>query len=318
MQPLKLTVIIPTYNRAAIITDSIDSLCKQDLNPKEFEILIVDNNSKDETRSVVEAAITANKDHTIRYVFEPLQGDFFARNRGAEEAMGTYLVFTDDDALFDTNYLSTILGLFERYSDVGAVGTRIDIKWEGGTPANWMKPYEYLLGALSYAPHGFTITTSGMHLNNGSLAIKRDVYIVVGGNNPGQIGDYLIGDAEAGLCRKLHNKGIAIAFTDDVAMHHRQFVGKNDTIADIKRRVENNGIADAYTAVYVNHNPKPQATSGLQMQYLFYRATMRKRKALRAYFELCRIKKYNEYIVRFQEDEEIKRQISETKYDWKI
>lgn len=318
MQPLKLTVIIPTYNRAAIITDSIDSLCKQDLNPKEFEILIVDNNSKDETRSVVEKAISDHKEHTIRYVFEPRQGDFFARNRGAEEAAGKYVVFTDDDALFDTNYLSTILSLFERYLDVGAVGTRIDIKWEGGTPANWIKPYEHLLGAISHANKGFMITNSGLYINNGSLAIKRDLYIEVGGNNPGQIGDYLIGDAEAGLCRKLHNKGIAIAFTDDVAMHHRQFVGKNDTIADIKRRVENNGIADAYTAVYVNHNPKPQATSGLQMQYLFYRATMRKRKALRAYFELCRIKKYNEYIVRFQEDEEIKRQISETKYDWKI
>lgn len=318
MQPLKLTVIIPTYNRAAIITDSIDSLCKQDLNPKEFEILIVDNNSKDETRSVVEKAISDHKEHTIRYVFEPRQGDFFARNRGAEEAAGKYVVFTDDDALFDTNYLSTILSLFERYLDVGAVGTRIDIKWEGGTPANWIKPYEHLLGAISHANKGFMITNSGLYINNGSLAIKRDLYIEVGGNNPGQIGDYLIGDAEAGLCRKLHNKGIAIAFTDDVAMHHRQFVGKNDTIADVKRRVENNGIADAYTAVYVNHNPKPQATSGLQMQYLFYRATMRKRKALRAYFELCRIKKYNEYIVRFQEDEEIKRQISETKYDWKI
>lgn len=313
---MKISVIIPTYNRSHMICDALDSLCQQDLPADDFEVLVVDNNSKDETKSVVEQYIATHKEHKIRYVFEDRQGDYFARNRGAEEAEGKYLVFTDDDALFDTNYLSTILGLFERYPEVGAVGTRIDIKWEGGTPANWIKPYEYLLGALSYAPRGYTITTSGMHLNNGSLAIKRDLYIEVGGNNPGQIGDYLIGDAEAGLCRKLHKRGIAIAFTDDVAMHHRQLVGKNDTIADIKRRVENNGIADAYTSVYVNNNPKPQAMSGLQIQYQFYRLTMRKRKALRAYFELCRIKKYNEYIVRFQEDEEIKKQIAETKYEW--
>lgn len=317
MQPLKLTVIIPTYNRAAIITDSIDSLCKQDLNSKEFEILIVDNNSKDETRSVVEKAISDHKEHTIRYVFEPRQGDFFARNRGAEEAMGTYLVFTDDDALFDTNYLSTILGLFERYSDVGAVGTRIDIQWEGGVPANWIKPYEHLLGAISHANKGFLITTSGLYINNGSLAIKRDLYIEVGGNNPGQIGDYLIGDAEGGLCRKLHHKGIAMAFTDDVAMHHRQFVGKNDTKADIKRRVENIGISSAYTAVFVDKNPKPRTTLKEHVRYVFYSLTMRRRKALRAYFELRENKKYNEYIIRFRKDEKIKKQIAETKYEWK-
>lgn len=313
---MKISVIIPTYNRAALITDSIDSLCKQDLNPAEFEILIVDNNSKDETRRVVEDAIAAYKEHTIRYVFEPRQGDYFARNRGAEEAEGEYLVFTDDDALFDTNYLSTILGLFERYPDVGAVGTRIDIKWEGGTPANWIKPYEYLLGAISRAKKGYMITNSGLYINNGSLAIKKALYIEVGGNNPGQIGDYLIGDAEGGLCRKLHKRGVVIAFTDDVSMHHRQFVEKNDTVADIKRRVENIGISNAYTAVFEGGNAKFLSLRKDRLQYYYYTLTMHKRKALRAYFKLCEQKKYNEYIVRFCEDEEIKKLIAATKYEW--
>lgn len=313
---MKISVIIPTYNRAAIITDSIDSLCKQDLNPAEFEILIVDNNSKDETRRVVEDAIATHKEHTIRYVYEPRQGDYFARNRGAEEAVGGYLVFTDDDALFDTNYLTTILSLFERNPDVGAVGTRIDIKWEGGCPANWIKPYEYLLGAISRAKKGYMITNSGLYINNGSLAIKKALYIEVGGNNPGQIGDYLIGDAEGGLCRKLHKRGVVIAFTDDVSMHHRQFVGKNDTITDVKRRVENIGISNAYTAVFAGGNAKYKSLKKARLLYYYYRFTMRKRKALKAYFELCERKKFNEYIVRFCEDAEIKKLIAETKYEW--
>lgn len=317
MEKMKISVIIPTYNRAAIITDSIDSLCKQDLNPAEFEILIVDNNSKDDTKQVVDQYIADHPKNNIRYIYEPRQGDYFARNRGAEEALGTYLVFSDDDALFDTDYLSTILHLFEQYPDVGVVGTRIVIKWEDGTPANWIKPYEYLLGALSYHPRGYVIQSDGLYVNNGSLAAKRDLYISAGGINPAQVGDYIIGDAEGGFCRKIHQLGVPMAFTDDVTMYHRQFVGKNDTIADIRRRVENNGISEAYTDVFVTGNPQKKSLAKLQRQYLFYKLTMRKRKALRAYFELCQRRKYNEYIIRYREDEVVKKQIAETKYEWK-
>lgn len=314
---MKLTVIIPTYNRAHLICDSLDSLCQQNLAAADFEVLVVDNNSNDDTKQVVEAYIANHKDYYIRYIFEPRQGDYFARNRGAEEAQGKYLVFSDDDALFDTNYLSTILHLFEQYPDVGVVGTRIVIKWEGGTPANWIKPYEYLLGALSYNSRGYVIQSDGMYVNNGSLAAKRDLYISVGGINPAQVGDYIIGDAEGGFCRKIHQLGVPMAFTDDVTMWHRQFVGKNDTIADIRRRMENNGISEAYTDVFVTGQPKKKSLAKLQRQYLFYKLTMRKRKALRAYFELCQRRKYNEYIIRYREDEVVKKQIAETKYEWK-
>ena len=100
-------------------------------------------------------------------------------------------------------------------------------------------------------------------------------------------------------------------------MHHRQFVGKNDTVIDIRRRMENNGIAEAYTDVFVNNNSSHQTTLREYLQYWFYRLTLRQRKALRAYFELSKRKKYNEYIIRFREDEEIQKQIVGTKYEWK-
>jgi hypothetical protein len=57
----------------------------------------------------------------------------------------------------------------------------------------------------------------------------------------------LIGDAEVGLCRKLHQQNIPIAFTDKTTMWHHQFVDKNGKLKDILRRVANNGIAEAYT-----------------------------------------------------------------------
>ena len=315
---MKISVIIPTYNRSHMICDAIDSLCQQDLAVADFEVLVVDNNSQDETKNVVEKYIKEHKEYNIRYIFEPRQGDYFARNRGADEAIGKYLVFTDDDALFDTNYLSTILNLFETYPNVGVVGTRIVVKWEGGTPAKWIKPYEYLLGAASISSQGYVIWSIGMYVNNGSLAVKRDLYISVGGINPAQIGDYVIGDAEGGFCRKIHQLGIPMAFTDDVAMWHRQFVGKNDTIKDICRRFENNvGITKAYTEVIVKGRKEQHKLYPYVLRMVWYAITARRRKTLRQYFLYRAEKKYNEYVDRYQYDEKLKQLLQQNVYEWK-
>lgn len=315
---MKLSVIIPTYNRAHLVCDTLDSLCQQDMAAADFEVIVVDNNSKDETKKVVGAYIANHKDYNIRYIFEPRQGDFFARNRAAEEAEGEYLVFSDDDALFDTNYLSTILSFFEQYPTVGVVGTRISIKWEGGVPAYWIKPYENFLGAISFDSSGFIIKSKGIYVHNGSLAAKRDLYISVGGINPAQVGDYVIGDAEVGFCRKLHKMGIPIAFTDDVTMWHRQFVGKNDTIKDIRRRVENNeGITPAYDNVIVKGKAEKHKIAPIVIKMIWYAMTCRRRKCLRQYFEYCAEKKYNEYVDRYQYDENLKQLLKDNNYQWR-
>lgn len=315
---MKISVIIPTYNRALLVCDTLDSLCNQDLAAIDFEVLVVDNNSKDDTKKIVKQYIDTHKDYAIRYIFEPRQGDYFARNRGAEESYGKYLVFSDDDALFDTNYLSTILNLFETYPLVGVVGTRIIIKWEGGTPARWIKPYEYLLGAVSYSPNGYIIKSSEMYVNNGSLAVKRDLYINVGGINPAQVGDYVIGDGEGGFCRKIHRLGIPMAFTDEVTMYHRQFVGKNDTIKDIRRRFENNiGITNAYKKVVVKGVVEKHKIFPTLLKMVWYAFTGRRRKCLRQYFMYCAEKKYNEYVDRYQYDDALKELLKSNNYQWK-
>jgi len=299
---MKISVIIPTYNRASLLKDVVESLCEQDYSHSDFEILIVDNNSMDNTKSVVHDLVLSHCDVAIRYIQETRQGDYYARNTGAKVARGKYLLFTDDDALFDINYLSAIVQLFEQYPLVGVVGTRIVIKWEGGTPAKWVKPYQYLLGEDSHGSNGYQIWSNGMYVNNGSLAIKRDLYIQVGGNNPGQIGDYLVGDAEFGLFRKIQTLHIPVAFTDDVTMWHRQLVGKNDTFADIKRRIENVGISEAYTAVFDTKMTSKKSIMKLWFDFIKYVLCFKRARVVNTYFNICKAKKYNEYIDRYQND----------------
>jgi len=248
---MRVSVIIPAYNRGQLVIQALESLLLQDFDKKEFEVLVVDNNSKDNTEELITSFAKAHSsDINLKYIKEKRQGDVYARHTGAYYAEGEVLLFTDDDATFDQNWISEVWSMFRDNPEVGAVGTRITIVWDK-EPKEWVKRYENLLGKISHGD-GRMVQENGLYLNNGSLAIKRDLFYKVGGNNPGQIGEYLIGDAEVGLCRKIHNLNVPIGFTDKTTMWHHQFAAKNGTWKDIKRRVANNGIGEAYTDVFVN------------------------------------------------------------------
>lgn len=255
---VKISVIIPAYNRSLMLLQALHSLEQQTLSYADFEVIVVDNNSKDNTRVCIEdyARTTALQ---FSYVLETRQGDIYTRHTGAKLAKGNILYFTDDDATFDVNMLEEILKIFTIHPEVGALGTRIRVVWDEKEP-EWIHQYENYLGRRSMQQSGMCISTKGLYLNNGSLAIRKDIFAQVRGNNPGQVGDYLIGDAEVGLCFKMHQLGIPLAFTDDVTMWHHQVVARNATKRDVRRRVRNIGISDAYSDLFTLHNRRVRET----------------------------------------------------------
>jgi len=253
MSIIQVSIIIPTFNRSGMLIQTLNSLLLQDFPKEYFEVIIVDNNSKDDTKQVIKKYIEDNHNKlNIKYTIEKRQGDIYARHTGAYHAIGEILIFTDDDATFDTNWISEIVFVFKKFPSVGAVGTRISIKWDK-KPPTWILNYESLLGKITYGEN-YTVQETGLFINNGSLAILKKVFKEVNGNNPGQLKSFLVGDAEVGLCKKLHERKIPIAFTDNTTMWHHQFVRVNGTLKDIMRRVANNGIVQAYNDIVVCNN----------------------------------------------------------------
>lgn len=98
-----ISVIIPTFNRAEILRLALDSLAAQTLSSNEFEVLVVDNNSRDHTRAVAEE-FCQRLPH-FRYLSETAQGAAHARNRGLQCARGEYVGLMDDDAKADPSWL---------------------------------------------------------------------------------------------------------------------------------------------------------------------------------------------------------------------
>jgi glucosyl-dolichyl phosphate glucuronosyltransferase len=100
---IRISVVVCTYNRAAILRTALESLCNQDIDRSLYEIIVVDNNSTDNTRRVVES-FTENGN--VQYLFEKKPGPSHARNTGWKRAHGEYIGFFDDDAKAPENWLT--------------------------------------------------------------------------------------------------------------------------------------------------------------------------------------------------------------------
>ncbi|MCM8782638.1 MAG: glycosyltransferase family 2 protein, partial [Candidatus Omnitrophica bacterium] len=89
----KVNIIIPTYNRSLFLCKAIESILAQTFN--DFEIIVVDDGSTDNTRSVLE-----KYGYPIRYLYQQKQGRSEARNTGIKIAKGEYIAFLDDDDIW--------------------------------------------------------------------------------------------------------------------------------------------------------------------------------------------------------------------------
>ena len=91
----RLSVVLPTRNRSALLARTLESLQGQTLDAAEFEVIVVDNGSTDDTRAVVERI--ASSQPNVRYAHEAEPGLHNARHAGIEAARSELLLFGDDD-----------------------------------------------------------------------------------------------------------------------------------------------------------------------------------------------------------------------------
>jgi len=132
---MKITVAICTWNRCESLRQTLQEMCSLEIPAGvEWELIVVDNNSTDDTRQVVES-FTARL--PVRYVFEPNQGLSYARNRAVSEAKGEYILWTDDDVLVSHNWLEAYMCAFQRYPDGAFFGGPVEA-WFEGQPPEWL------------------------------------------------------------------------------------------------------------------------------------------------------------------------------------
>ena len=122
IDPTKITVLVCTYNRCQSLKKTIESVAIQTLSHAiAWEILVVDNNSTDETRQVIEA-FRMEYPERFRYICERQQGVSHARNTGIRESRGEILAFIDDDETADPKWLEILTSNLQDGQWAGAGG----------------------------------------------------------------------------------------------------------------------------------------------------------------------------------------------------
>lgn len=220
--PLKISVVICTYNRAAYIRDAMESLLRQTLSQDTFEVVVVNNNSTDNTDSVCGTFISSHPEANFISLNESRQGASFARNAGAAIAGSPLLCFMDDDAVADPDYLERIVVFFETHPDAGGLGGRILPKYIPAEPA-WMSHYvSSLVGHFHYSEEVSVFAPNKYPLESNMIIRKTDFEAIGGFNSalPGVVGTLRIGGEGKDFFFRLKELGRTIYYDPAIRVQH--------------------------------------------------------------------------------------------------
>lgn len=143
---LDFTVAIPTYNGASRLPELLERL-KTQLYTENFswEIIVVDNNSNDDTAKVVQNYQESWQcPYPLKYCFELQQGAAYARERAVQEAKGQLIGFLDDDNYPESNWVAAAYAFSQKYPQAGAYASQIHPKWEVEPPENFQRIAPFL------------------------------------------------------------------------------------------------------------------------------------------------------------------------------
>lgn len=219
--PAKVSVIVCTHNRAQSLDKLLQSLVQQEFEG-EHEIVVVDNNSTDETKAIVEKWTSlANPRCPIRYVFAAKQGLSHARNVGIEAASGDIVAFIDDDAVAEKNWLQCIISNLSD-PEIASVGGKVIPAWSDHPPT-WIIGPE-LWPAIGGSRYGETrrIMTGKMCPLGGNMAIRKSWCLEVGGFNPqfGKVGRNMVSFEEVEFADRLRRRGGKMLYDPMMIVHH--------------------------------------------------------------------------------------------------
>lgn len=218
-----ISVIICTYNRDKYIYNVLKSIAQGSLCTDYYEIVLVDNNCTDNTRSEVERFCADFPAVRLHYHVETNQGLSHARNRGIKESKGDLLVYVDDDATVNPEYLATYADWFASHPETDAAGGPIIPHYETGAEPKWMTYFiKRLLTGYLYFGNKPGPFPGKNYPGGGNAAYRSSVFEKVGLYNVelGRNGNNLGGGEEKDIFDKMSRSGMQFTYLPDAILYH--------------------------------------------------------------------------------------------------
>lgn len=224
----KISLAICTYNRSSLLTSMLESIANQTLEPNKFEVLIINNNSSDNTNEAIESFAQSHQDLQIRNIFEPKQGLSHARNTAYRLAQGDYIIYIDDDEIACPNFLESYYNSFHTNPEYTVLGGRILIhpipnkpKWFGPNLEVWYSIYDNGLDPFEITNDMISSKKTDLPVG-GNFAIKVDFLKEIGGFDPnlGRNKDQLLSGEETKVFQEVLKRGHRILYEPSAVVEH--------------------------------------------------------------------------------------------------
>ena len=220
---MTISVVIATYNRAALLESTLAELGRQAFEPGD-EVIVVDNASTDRTPDVIARAIE-KLPVRIRHLREATPGKTPAMNRRIAVARGDILALTDDDVFLGADWVATLRSVFANRS-IALVGGRINPRWERPAP-RWLNieqpdGYGHMASPLALLHYGGPQPLGARTALGANMAVRRSVLHSLGGfarHLGRQRGTLLCGE-DHNLCQRAVAAGYRCEYRPELRVEH--------------------------------------------------------------------------------------------------
>jgi len=161
---MKISVIIPTYNRAEFISKAIESVLEQSY--KADEIIIIDDGSNDNTKEIV-------KNYPVKYIYQENKGVSSARNKGIKKAKNEWVCFLDSDDIWEIQKLEK--QVFFHKQNPHILFSHTDEKWLFNGKEIRQKPYQQKQNKLTFLDH-----TQNTFIGCSTVFIHKKIFDTLG------------------------------------------------------------------------------------------------------------------------------------------
>jgi glucosyl-dolichyl phosphate glucuronosyltransferase len=216
------SIIVPTFNRASLCVSAVQSVLVQDANVS-YEVIVVDNNSTDETRERIQA-LCRQAPEKVRYVFERRQGASAARNAGIAAARGDIIACIDDDVVVQPGWLCALTDVYRTHPDAWCVGGRIVLALPEVLPRWFHRRSHVMTSYLGRLDLG-DATIERRYPNEifgGNFTVRREALDLVGFFDTalGPVAGRRIQSEETDLCWRIQQAGRAVYYCGAAVVAH--------------------------------------------------------------------------------------------------
>ncbi|MBH8555076.1 glycosyltransferase family 2 protein [Nostocaceae cyanobacterium CENA357] len=223
---LDFTVAIPTYNGASRLPELLERLRNQlDTENFSWEIIVVDNNSTDNTAKLVQSyQENWQCPYPLKYCFEAKQGAAYARKKAVEVALGKLIGFLDDDNYPVSNWVAAAYTFAQKYPHAGAYASQIHPDWEVEPSENFRRIIPFLAITergdipLLYEPKKRLLPPSA------GLVVRRQAWLESVPSQPiltGRVTDNMLTSEDLEMLCYLQKSGWEIWYNPEMEIYHK-------------------------------------------------------------------------------------------------